>query len=165
MTAINFLTRTGQACTPTRQEFVLLFSVLGVSALIDELNNPTLSGGTASSIIGPFFTDDAPDSKIRSSSYSWCLFSSDPQSASEIPSHPKAKEIICTSKDASRIFMGTLCRMLPLKLGKLILKVLSCTVYCIRVADNRGAKGFYDTQYSDRSKPDCRGRPRSDEEG
>lgn len=55
--------------------------------------------------------------------------------------------------------------MLPLKLGKLILKVLPRIVYCIRVADDRGAKGFYDTQYSDRTRPDCRGRLRSDDQG
>jgi len=66
MTAINFLTRTGQTCSPIRQEFILLSDVLGVSALVDGLNNPTVSGGTASSVLGPFFTEDAPDSRIRS---------------------------------------------------------------------------------------------------
>lgn len=30
--------------------------------------------------------------------------------------------------------------MLPLKLGRPILKVLPCTVYCIRVADDTGSK-------------------------
>jgi len=38
-------------------------------------------------------------------------------------------------------------------------------VYCIRIADDKSPKGFYDTQYSDRTRPDCRGRLRSDEEG
>ncbi|KAI0916025.1 hypothetical protein AcW1_009408 [Taiwanofungus camphoratus] len=61
MTAIQFLTRVGQICTPLRQEFVLLSDVLGVSAMVDALNNPPLSGGTESSVLGPFFTEDAPD--------------------------------------------------------------------------------------------------------
>ena len=64
MTAINFLTRTGQTCNPIRQEFILLSDVLGVSALVDGLNNPTVSGGTNSSVLGPFFTEDAPDGRI-----------------------------------------------------------------------------------------------------
>jgi len=75
MTAINFLTRTGQTCSPIRQEFILLSDVLGVSALVDGLNNPTVSGGTASSVLGPFFTEDAPDRKVTAG-HSGCLFSS-----------------------------------------------------------------------------------------
>lgn len=63
MTAINFLTRTGQTCTSVRQEFILLSDVLGVSALVDGLNNPTVSGGTNSSVLGPFFVEDAPDGR------------------------------------------------------------------------------------------------------
>ncbi|OSX60822.1 hypothetical protein POSPLADRAFT_1040249 [Postia placenta MAD-698-R-SB12] len=61
MTAIQFLTRVGQTCTPLRQEFVLLSDTLGVSALVDAINNPPISGGTESSVLGPFFTEDAPD--------------------------------------------------------------------------------------------------------
>jgi hypothetical protein len=33
--AIDFLTRTGQKCTPSRQEFILLSDVLGVSIPVD----------------------------------------------------------------------------------------------------------------------------------
>src|SRR6202051_2502064 len=36
--AIDFLTRTGQKCTPSRQEFILLSDVLGVSMLADAVN-------------------------------------------------------------------------------------------------------------------------------
>ncbi|KAI9441731.1 aromatic compound dioxygenase [Lactarius indigo] len=61
MTAIEFLTRTGQTCTPLRQEFILLSDVLGVSALVDALNNPPVAAATESSVLGPFFTEDAPD--------------------------------------------------------------------------------------------------------
>ena len=66
MTAIDFLTRTGQVCNSIRQEFALLSSVLGVSGLVVELNNPTISGGTPSSILGPFFTEDSPDGGVAS---------------------------------------------------------------------------------------------------
>jgi protocatechuate 3,4-dioxygenase beta subunit len=61
MAAIEFLTRTGQTCTPLRQEFILLSDVLGVSALVDALNNPRVGTATESSVLGPFFTEDAPD--------------------------------------------------------------------------------------------------------
>lgn len=69
MAAINFLTRTGQTCSPIRQEFILLSDVLGVSALVDGLNNPKVSEGTASSVLGPFFTEDAPDGTVTPGQY------------------------------------------------------------------------------------------------
>src|SRR5215207_8181710 len=37
--AIGFLTATGQTCTDTRQEFILLSDVLGVSMLVETLNS------------------------------------------------------------------------------------------------------------------------------
>jgi hypothetical protein len=61
MNTIQFLTRTGQTCTPIRQEFILLSDTLGVSALVDALNNPPINGAMESSVLGPFFTEDAPD--------------------------------------------------------------------------------------------------------
>ncbi|KAF7980543.1 hypothetical protein HWV62_37685 [Athelia sp. TMB] len=61
MKTIEYLTRVGQTCTPLRQEFILLSDILGASALVDALNNPPISGATDSSVLGPFFTDDAPD--------------------------------------------------------------------------------------------------------
>jgi hypothetical protein len=70
MAAIEFLTRTGQICTPIRQEFILLSDVLGVSAVVDAINHPTdvasdptKKAATESSVLGPFFTEDAPDGK------------------------------------------------------------------------------------------------------
>src|SRR5262249_10536483 len=39
MTAIEFLTRTGQICSSTRQEFILLSDTLGVSMLVDAINH------------------------------------------------------------------------------------------------------------------------------
>ncbi|TFL04722.1 aromatic compound dioxygenase [Pterulicium gracile] len=61
MNTIQFLTRTGQKCTDVRQEFILLSDVFGISALVDALNNPPNHGATESTILGPFFTADAPD--------------------------------------------------------------------------------------------------------
>ena len=62
MQAIEFLTAVGQKCTPIRQEFILLSDTLGVSALVDAINNPVVKGATESSVLGPFFTEDAPES-------------------------------------------------------------------------------------------------------
>ena len=39
MKAITFLTKTGQKCDDRRQEFILLSDVLGVSMLLDAINN------------------------------------------------------------------------------------------------------------------------------
>ncbi|KAI0767248.1 aromatic compound dioxygenase [Fomes fomentarius] len=61
MEAIQFLTRVGQTCTHIRQEFILLSDVFGVSALVDAVNNPPVANGTHSSVLGPFYTEDAPD--------------------------------------------------------------------------------------------------------
>jgi protocatechuate 3,4-dioxygenase beta subunit len=69
MSTINFLTRTGQTCTPLRQEFILLSDVLGVSALVDSLNNPPIGNATESSVLGPFFTEDAPDGSFFDLTY------------------------------------------------------------------------------------------------
>lgn len=138
MTAINFLTRTGQICTPIRQEFILLSDVLGVSALVDGLNNPRVSGGTASSVLGPFYTEDAPDGTAAPNHFQR-LFSPEHQLISEIPLPPRAKENTCMSRDAYWIPMGSRCRTLPLKLGRPILRVvLPCLVYCIRITDDKG---------------------------
>lgn len=71
MSTIEFLTRTGQTCTPLRQEFILLSDILGVSALVDALNNPAVGNSTESSVLGPFFTEDAPDGTSVSSTLSF----------------------------------------------------------------------------------------------
>lgn len=65
MAAIDFLTRTGQKCTPLRQETILLSDILGVSALVDALNNPVVKGATESSVLGPFFTEDAAERELQ----------------------------------------------------------------------------------------------------
>jgi protocatechuate 3,4-dioxygenase beta subunit len=61
MAGIEFLTATGQTCDALRQEFILLSDVLGVSMLVDALANRKPGGATESTVLGPFFTDDAPE--------------------------------------------------------------------------------------------------------
>jgi protocatechuate 3,4-dioxygenase beta subunit len=56
--AIDFLTRTGHACTPTRQEFILLSDVLGVSMLVDAVNHRELDGATQTTVLGPFYVGE-----------------------------------------------------------------------------------------------------------
>lgn len=59
--AIGFLTGVGQTCTPTRQEFILLSDILGFSALVNLLHDKTaVEIGTESSLLGPFYQQDAP---------------------------------------------------------------------------------------------------------
>ncbi|PWW00257.1 hydroxyquinol 1,2-dioxygenase [Hoeflea marina] len=61
MEAIQFLTRTGQMCNDWRQEYILLSDVLGVSMLVDAINNRKPSGASESTVLGPFHVDDAPE--------------------------------------------------------------------------------------------------------
>ncbi len=59
---IGFLTRVGHACTPTRQEFILLSDVLGLSALVHLMHDQAAAEtGTESSLLGPFYREDAPE--------------------------------------------------------------------------------------------------------
>ncbi|MDO6963395.1 intradiol ring-cleavage dioxygenase [Rhizobium alvei] len=59
--AIMFLTRTGQMCNEWRQEFILLSDVLGVSMLVDAINNRKPSGASESTVLGPFHVANAPE--------------------------------------------------------------------------------------------------------
>ncbi|MFJ9908190.1 dioxygenase [Streptomyces sp. NPDC101152] len=63
--ALAFLTAVGQKCDDTRQEFVLLSDVLGVSMLVE-----TLSGageGTESTVLGPFHMTESPSRELGDS--------------------------------------------------------------------------------------------------
>jgi protocatechuate 3,4-dioxygenase beta subunit len=60
MYGINFLTRTGHLSTDWRQEFILLSDTLGVSMLVESLNNHKASGETESTVLGPFYIVNAP---------------------------------------------------------------------------------------------------------
>ena len=55
MMAIEFLTKTGQKCNEWRQEWILLSDILGVSMLVDAINNRKPSGATETTVLGPFY--------------------------------------------------------------------------------------------------------------
>ena len=58
---IAFLTETGQMCTADRQEFILLSDTLGLSSLINLLHDQDgLDQATESSVLGPFYRENAP---------------------------------------------------------------------------------------------------------
>lgn len=67
MTAIRFLTETGQICDDKRQEFILLSDTLGVSMLIDAINHRKPSGATESTVLGPFHIAGAPKKEMGDS--------------------------------------------------------------------------------------------------
>jgi catechol 1,2-dioxygenase/hydroxyquinol 1,2-dioxygenase len=59
--AIEFFTRVGKTCTSTRQEFILLSDVVGLSTLVNTLHDATaMEKATSTSLLGPFFREDAP---------------------------------------------------------------------------------------------------------
>jgi protocatechuate 3,4-dioxygenase beta subunit len=59
---IQYLTAVGQACTPLRQEFILLSDVLGLSAVVNALHDRKARElGSQSSLLGPFFREGAPE--------------------------------------------------------------------------------------------------------
>jgi len=59
--AIQFLTDAGHMCDDTRQEFILLSDVLGVSMVVDLINHRKPEGATESTVFGPFHRDGAPE--------------------------------------------------------------------------------------------------------
>jgi len=58
--AIRLLTDTGHITDDRRQEFVLWSDALGLSMLVDALENPLPDGATESTVLGPFYVPDAP---------------------------------------------------------------------------------------------------------
>ncbi|GAA3806231.1 hydroxyquinol 1,2-dioxygenase [Streptomyces coacervatus] len=61
--AIGFLTATGQMCTDTRQEFILLSDVLGLSMLVETIHGNSADrapGATESTVLGPFHMTESP---------------------------------------------------------------------------------------------------------
>ena len=80
---IQFLTAVGQACTPFRQEFILLADVLGVSALVNAMHDKQARElGSQSSLLGPFYREGAPELPLGAS----------------IAAHPTAPEIVVHGK-------------------------------------------------------------------
>jgi protocatechuate 3,4-dioxygenase beta subunit len=59
---IAFMTAVGQACTPYRQEYILLSDVIGLSRLVNVMHDSKgrEAAGTETSLLGPFFRESAP---------------------------------------------------------------------------------------------------------
>jgi len=51
-------------CDDWRQEFILLSDVLGVSMLVDSINNRKPSGASESTVLGPFHVANAPELEL-----------------------------------------------------------------------------------------------------
>jgi hydroxyquinol 1,2-dioxygenase len=60
ITAMDFLERVGKFSTPTRQEFVLLADLLGLSTVLDDMSQPSRASVTGSAMLGPFYVDGRP---------------------------------------------------------------------------------------------------------
>ncbi|WP_033838550.1 dioxygenase [Mesorhizobium loti] len=58
--AIAFLTEIGHASDDKRQEWVLLSDLLGVTALVEDINSRRPNGATPNTGRGPFYRTDAP---------------------------------------------------------------------------------------------------------
>jgi hydroxyquinol 1,2-dioxygenase len=65
--AIEFLTATGQKCDDHRQEFILLSDVLGISMLVETMNNRKTGGATESTVLGPFHLVASPRRQLGDS--------------------------------------------------------------------------------------------------
>lgn len=61
---IDFLTKTGRICSDERQEFILLSDTLGLSMLVDAINNRRPDGATENTVLGPFHVEGAPVRKM-----------------------------------------------------------------------------------------------------
>ena len=58
---IKFLTDVGKACTPFRQEFILLSDTLGLSRMVNILHDGRAETvGTETSLLGPFYRNESP---------------------------------------------------------------------------------------------------------
>ncbi len=58
LAAIEFLTATGQMCSDTRQEFILLSDTLGASMLVDAINHRHPGDATQTTVLGPFYVEN-----------------------------------------------------------------------------------------------------------
>ena len=65
--AIEFLTATGHNSDDKRQEFILLSDVLGISMLVETINNRKTAGATESTVLGPFHMVTSPRRELGDS--------------------------------------------------------------------------------------------------
>lgn len=61
MTAIQWLTRTGQISDEKRAEFILASDVLGLSMLVVQMNHRFDPAATPATVLGPFHIDGSPE--------------------------------------------------------------------------------------------------------
>jgi len=59
-TAMGFIERMGKISSPTRQEVVLLSDLLGLSMLLDKINEHAGGSTTDSALLGPFYVEGRP---------------------------------------------------------------------------------------------------------
>jgi len=59
--AVDWITRTGKMSDNKRQEVILFSDVMGVSMLVDAINNRLDTGATPTTVEGPFHVADAPE--------------------------------------------------------------------------------------------------------
>jgi catechol 1,2-dioxygenase len=64
---IEFLTAVGQMCDERRQEFILLSDTLGVSMLVEMVDQHAAEGTTEPTVFGPFHVDGAPRREMGTS--------------------------------------------------------------------------------------------------
>lgn len=57
---IQFLTRAGQMCDETRQEFILLSDTFGISTLVEMMAYDAAEGSTENTVLGPFYVPNSP---------------------------------------------------------------------------------------------------------
>ncbi|MBV9736133.1 MAG: hydroxyquinol 1,2-dioxygenase [Acidisphaera sp.] len=68
LAGMKFLTAVGHACTPFRQEFILLSDVLGLSSLVNAMHDARAGeDGTQTSLLGPFYREAAPSHALGES--------------------------------------------------------------------------------------------------
>src|SRR5215813_9852306 len=58
--AMGFIERLGKISSPTRQEVVLLSDILGLSMLLDIINEQPGGSATDSALLGPFYVEGRP---------------------------------------------------------------------------------------------------------
>ena len=178
MAAIEFLTRAGQTSTPFRQDLAQLSSVLGVISLIDALHNPPVGTETESSNLGPFFTEDAPDGKLRF--FFFCADDSSlcDESPASWPAVPFGESIASEGKGEYMYVEGHVRDTSGTPIPGAVIDTWE--------TDDKGERdpssvpifphschrcgvyfpqGLYDVQYADRVVPDCRGRLMTDKDG
>jgi protocatechuate 3,4-dioxygenase beta subunit len=66
MTGIDFLTDTGKKSINSRQEFILLSDTLGVSMLVELVNQKSTVNATDPTVLGPFYIPDSPMMEMNS---------------------------------------------------------------------------------------------------